>query len=603
MRGLARLIHRVVGVAMLAAVVWPNGQARGDEASFDPDGTDKEVSLRATIETRPVEASGQIRVVLRGTKGTVKVRLNPLQDGSAAGKQIPASQITVEEKVVERGPVTPLGVTIKGIDRPGTYQGTLNLSLAPAEGAAAHAPVAGQPGAAAQPPVAGQPGAAAQPPVAGQPAPITTRDVKLTLYVLVKPQIESPDASVAVSFSNCTCACGFAELVAPGSLSGDQARVTVINKSPTPLTVTGRIDLKGATRTRIVQSVNAKNEVTIAAGGREPILFPFPREKFGADHFTGSVILTARAPNQPTLASVGSDGAITSDNQAMLTIPATVDVRDGALVAFLVILAGVFVGRLGAILGSASRNARIALYAQYLDLSAQIEALVDPDAKTHCQQQLTKIWSHLLKEDATDPKFGQQFKDLANEIELFNTLAGLKIQLTTITDTTRRNDIQGELDKAKNALLDDPARLDDAKKALKDAQSKITTPLVTPSMAASFAKEVEEAARTIDERKAIEKKPPAWQRVIGTVVRFVSGTDTTDTIAFQALVLRPLVWLVSIIVLSFYGLWLFYGGTDHATFGAKGLSEYIALFLWGIAAHTVSLTLADIQFTRRSAPG
>ena len=56
-------------------------------------------------------------------------------------------------------------------------------------------------------------------------------------------------------------------------------------------------------------------------------------------------------------------------------------------------------------------------------------------------------------------------------------------------------------------------------------------------------------------------------------------------------------------MLSFYGLWLFYGGTDHATFGAKGLSEYIALFLWGIAAHTVSLTLADIQFTRRSAPG
>ena len=66
---------------------------------------------------------------------TPKVR-EMQSEGGAAGAQIPISQITVEEKTIDPGPVTSLAVTVKGIDQPGTYSGNINLSVVPAESAA-----------------------------------------------------------------------------------------------------------------------------------------------------------------------------------------------------------------------------------------------------------------------------------------------------------------------------------------------------------------------------------------------------------------------------------------------------------------------------------
>jgi hypothetical protein len=100
-------------------------------------------------------------------------------------------------------------------------------------------------------------------------------------------------------------------------------------------------------------------------------------------------------------------------------------------------------------------------------------------------------------------------------------------------------------------------------------------------------------------RVAARRQQGPFRNAMNTLLLLFSGIDSTDTIAFQVWFVRPLVYLVTIIVLSFYGLWILYGGTEHATFGAKGYPEYIALFLWGIAAQTVSMTLADVQFTRR----
>jgi hypothetical protein len=602
--------RRVIHALTLASLALLCGQARAEQASFDTGRTDKKLVIEATIEGRPIDASGQVRVVLRDAKGTVTAAVTNLEVSAEAPDKppagvIPASRITVEEKNIDAGLATPLTVSVKGIDRPGIYRGKITFHL-PVVPAAPAQPASGQP-------------APAQPAPGAAPAPVTTTEVALELRVTVKPQIESPDTTVAVGFSNCTWWCEFAEFLSPGSTSGAETSVVVTNKSPAPVAITGVIDVKGSTRTNAAKSVSAKNPgekpITVEAGGRQRIYFDFPSKEFVADHFTGTAVITAAVPGQPTSAGVGSDGALTYANRTVLSIPVTVDVRDSAMWAFLAILAGVLAGRLGKIFGSAARNARVELFMQKTSLESKIDDLQEsddpqePKVKLYCRKQLEDIWSHILKEDATDPKFKQQLADLDQEVQLFAKLIELRDQARKMPESdTRKAAIQSYLKTAMDSLMATPARLGDAKTALDAADKKAHEPaaqpkgLVPDQFLYSFDETVADVMRGIEDRqKAEDRRKSRKGRILGCMNRlllFISGIDTTETIEFQVFFVRPLVWAATVIALSFYGLWLLYGGTGHASFGAGGIPDYITLFLWGIAAQTVGMTLADIKFTR-----
>jgi hypothetical protein len=602
MRCSVHLIQRVAGAATLALLVLIYGQAAAAEpASFNPGRSDSSLRIEAILESRPVDATGQIRVALQGAKGTVSgtsTALSPKESGAA--NAISENQITVEQKNIDPGAAVPLTVTIKGINRPGTYEGTITLQLPPPEPAPAQAAPAG--------PAAPRP---------GEPPPIK---VALTLVVSVKPQIESPDTAVAASFSNCIRSCAFSEFVSPGAASGAATSIVIVNKSPTPLEVTGTLDLKGSTRTSVTKTVDAGKPITIKAGERQRITFDFAqKEDFAADHFTGNAVVTASVPQQTNSAALGNDGKPTIDNRTVLTIPATVDVRDAALIPLLVILLGVLAGRLSKILNDASRQARVALYPEFTFLRSQINKLTNADDNQHCGDQLDDIWSRVLQQDATDAKFKQELTNLGTKVQLLSKVESLERQVneSQFADEDKQAIIM-HLQVVRTSLLVQAPDFNAVQTAITAAQNEISAARHHAQEAAGRAmvggaliapvpdrvfdaldgsmREIENdiSARGTD----AAREQSGLRNGMNNVLWFFSGIDTTDTIKFQTWFVRPLVWFVTIVVLSFYGLWLFYGGTDHATFGAKGLSEYIALFLWGIAAQTVSLTLADIQFTR-----
>jgi hypothetical protein len=588
-------VHRIIHALTLAALALLCGQAAGGEpASFNESRTDTTLLIEATLEGRPVDATGQVRVALRGAKGTVSGTSTDLRRKDS-GQAIPVKQITVEDKNIEPGAAVPMNVTVRGIDRPGTYEGTITLALPPPD-----------------------PATPQTSPADGQPRAVTESKVTLTLVVSAKPQIESPDTSVAAAFSNCIRSCSFSEFVSPGSVSGAETSIVIVNKSPTALEIKGKIDLKGSTHTSVTKSVDAKkpNLITIQPGERQRIYFDFEgKEDFVADHFTGNAVFTASVAGQAAAASVGGDGAVTLTNRTVLSIPATVDVRDAALIPFLAILLGVLAGRFGKIFGSAARNARVELFTQYTFLGSQIETLQDAAARQNCQGQLNDIWSHVLREDATDAKFAQQFKDLGTKTDLLLKLEALEQQLNaSALPDEDKNPIRQHLQTVRTNLFAAAPDFNAAQAAIVAASNEIQAAVqhaaeltahqlvaAIPLLAVqSLTAVTDDLMRGIATRRvAARRQQGPFRNAMNTLLLLFSGIDSTDTIAFQVWFVRPLVYLVTIIVLSFYGLWILYGGTEHATFGAKGYPEYIALFLWGIAAQTVSMTLADVQFTRR----
>ena len=57
-----------------------------------------------------------------------------------------------------------------------------------------------------------------------------------------------------------------------------------------------------------------------------------------ADHYTGTVALTATVPDSAVGAVLKSDGTLTLENLAIATLPLTTDVRAAAVWPFLILL-------------------------------------------------------------------------------------------------------------------------------------------------------------------------------------------------------------------------------------------------------------------------
>ena len=75
----------------------------------------------------------------------------------------------------------------------------------------------------------------------------------------------------------------------------------------------------------------------------------------------------------------------------------------------------------------------------------------------------------------------------------------------------------------------------------------------------------------------------------------VAGTGTAG-VGLYYRYLRPLMYIVVVFMLVIFGLWENYSsGAEAATFGAQPISQYVALFLWGITADIVNKSLQQLS--------
>lgn len=566
-------------VFLLSAGVVPIARA---DVTFDLPIQDSTLTIVGTIENRPIDLTRTVRVRLRGATENqsllIKSSANPLdfvgaekgagdKPPAAIVASIPAANITIEEKPVQGGQAVDLVVTVKGVGTPGIFRGPVDFSLA------------------------------------SQPT-VTTR-WQLELRVGVKPVIEVTDKSVGFSVSNCTGRCWFTEWIAPGTTNSDSS-VTVVNRSPIAIGITVESDLKGATGPA-AKSL-ASSGKTIEPGHSAQLTLSLARKKLTPDHYTGTLVLIAKPDGLAASAATQPDGSVVLSNATIATVPATVDVRSAALLPFLIVLAGVVGGRLYKLLSTPSREARLALFPQYLLLRDRIGTLNDAAARHHCTDLLENIWGRALSGDATDAKLRQEFTNLGATVDLYAQIEKLAADAHALgLSDVEQNAIKGALATASQAVR--TSTLEAAAAAVKKARDLLDAAVashaaggsglvaIDPGAANAFSALANKLATSASTQFNIQKKQASrWRTVASSILWFVSGIDTTETIALQTWFLRPLVFLALVLVLAFYGLSLLYAGPEHSTFGAKGFTEYLGLFLWGFGAQVVTLSFQDIQF-------
>jgi hypothetical protein len=425
---------------------------------------------------------------------------------------------------------------------------------------------------------------------------------------------------VALSFSNCTDYCWFTEWINPGSTTSGRATfVEVLNRSVAPINLRARGSLKGTTTPSGIFPPADSNQVTILPNeiGRVPVAL---NSDLAADHYTGTLTLNGTVPDSPVGTEVKSDGTLTWENLAIVTLPLTTDVRAAALWPFLMLLSGVIVGRIGKLFADQNRLARVDLYGNYSHLNERLTEVHNAAAHARCERLLGELWDRALHGDAADAKLKQEFANLEAKIELFIKLDALEQEIDRKPwSDDDKTAIRQHINQARQSLLkDDLAAARDglelanqeiearsnahnARAAAPPAPGATSTRSIAGSEIAALrlaATKISIDAQT--QANILQRQNSTPRKAIVNVLWFVSGIDTTESIAFQYYWGRPLAYLLLVIGLAFYGLWALYAGPEHATFGAKGFTEYLGLFLWGVGAQATAMTLQDIQFTKKT---
>lgn len=571
-------------IALLLFLVVIPGVARA-ETSIDPAIKTDPLILSGTIESKSIEVSRTLRVRLIGNDDrqvTIRSTASDLVRDDQPGQrplQIPATSISVDDRSAKPGQAVDLLITVKGIASPGVYRGTLAIAL--------------------------------------DNSPAAASTVKLELHAGVKPVFDVLDKSVTVSVSNCSGLCGLTELAVPGSTKAGTSYITVLNRSPAVLAMVASVEAKGTNLPLldadwIVASplgVDGKPVATTIEPlkvGRVPLTIK--RESLAPDRYAGNVVLVAAADKLASNVAVAGDGSLGVENQTSATAQLTVDVRVAALWPFVVILLGVVAGRLMTALSQKNREARVALFAQHSFLDDRIKNLNNTAWRNHCKRALDDLWARALAGDPDDAKLRQDFSNLTAAIDLFWKLEKLDQDVDKlVNDPAGKIDIRKDLADAGSALM--KGDFTTAEKSLSSATNKINDVSTTLSTVATgaamptgyltaLADDAKADASRQETITARQRSTP--RRAFATLLQFFSGIDTTETIALQYWFVQPLMHLMLLLILAFYGLWLLYSGPEHATFGSKGFAEWLGLFLWGFGAQVVTLSFRDISFTSKS---
>jgi hypothetical protein len=566
--------------AILAAGLLFGADAKAGQFAFESPKPDEWVVLTGTIETRPIDLSTTVHVRLTGPAGKTATiaawgeKLNGVPadvNNAKANSPLPIPPITLssEEKTIPVDATADIVIALKGLTRPGVYSGPVELALVS--------------------------------------EPATAVRFRVKVVIGVKPTIEIPDKNLAMSVSDCASTCWFTEWISPGTTTRTSTLLTVINHSPVDLALSATAKLQGSSLYKQI-TLTPQQPVTIAPGQAGYVPIEIDRNQLLPDHYVAAAIVTATASQLPTGAAVDASGGLTVDNTSVTSVPLTVDVRAGAVIPFIVVLMGVLAGRLSKFLGDPNRAARVALYAQYIHLKDRIQQLSAPLAQRHCQTRLDVIWGQVMSGNPTEDRLRQDLLNLANEIDLFGRLQDLRdeIQATIQISAGDRTLISTELDKAAQALIADDLKnaatsLTAAQTAIESAIGQVQTP--APADLAHFATvrnalgKVDVAVKTQHKLKVLANSK--LRMGVLHILKIISGVDTTEAVAFQFRVLRPLFFVTLVFVVALYGLWLQYSGVEHSTFGSKGFTEYVGLFLWGFGAQVVAMNFQDIQFAKK----
>ncbi len=612
-----RLLGALVVSAFLVIGPHPRTATAQEDGATPPDveivfsnlGEAKALELTTEIGGQDATARETFKFTLRGEKGkTFAVHFEPeglsstlLKDDFPAVVPISAKSIALDPTNIEMisDELKSLTVDVSSIQFPGEYKGRLLYSVYDENGF------------------------------------VGRGKIDIVLRVDLKPIFQMLPEKLAVNLIDCeVLSCWLADLFFSGGAKKD-AVVRVQNESRGYIKVSARAFLVGAGgHGELSGRSNGSMEIKTGVSFENPMVIVFDTSKSGAGAFEGKATVRAEAlpPFERQVTASEEGGFYTSD--VSREIDANINVRVGPFWPLVVILLGIITGRVALAMSGPKTRTQMVLYPRLLELEELASAIRDRASRELVRLDLQDL-RHAV-ERAAKPQ-----DDLSNDIDDLELRVRTLVRLDKIEalvlgsdlgdrhkDTHRGNIVlarekvlEGALAEAKKTIREIVSALNLRNAAAERLLSSMRTRGQTAKQLAPVKKEADDLntltseanivqsdleimRRRSEQRQAEIKKlhsPRGKTRsFVAGVLSVLSGSQQARSMSFMYWFVQPLSLILLMGALTVQGLVLFYTGDEHSTFGANGLSDYMAVFLWGIGTDVANRTLQGITLPRAS---
>jgi hypothetical protein len=319
---------------------------------------------------------------------------------------------------------------------------------------------------------------------------------------------------------------------------------------------------------------------TLAAGHISALPLTIYRSKIPPDHYTGSIYLRL-------------DG-----RDERLKIPVDLNVRVGPFWPLLALLLGIALGRLFKYMQERGQPQAEAL-AAVNDTAVQVNR-AQPDDQKILRPMLDDVRQLVYRE-----KLETVTAQLAAIENRLLALQQLRQMETALQGKQQHPEAKAALQKIVQARQLIGQKEDDQAKALieevRTTLDRLQTTLMSggrqpdPDIAAARS-QADEAARAMDQAAKAPPVPPVeaeWRQKLKDALVFLSGLSNEIRAEATLWLIQPLLYLALLIGLLAVGLSSLY--IDKGlTFGANPFADYLGLVLWGLSADVASRSLSNL---------
>ncbi len=339
------------------------------------------------------------------------------------------------------------------------------------------------------------------------------------------------------------------------------------NASLQPFQMTAAVNATGdATRASLVNVLTVKSPVSVPP----QLVYNLPIEvgcrKPLPDHYVGDVQLKTAAGSPP------------------LKVPVDINVRTGPGLAFFVLIVGIALGRLVKYMkdkGTPQSDLLVRFYR--LEKLARSSGGAYAILRSSLDEAKESIYNEPLD------KATKNMTDAENRWTLLKTLLDLQSTLEPRKGEAEVKGILEEIGRAKDLIRDKfdaeaTTSVQTIRKevaALKEAQPRM------------YAMALQQADRAQGHADRTVQSTPGRRK---WYVRFLTGLSGIDGGAQAELtlwVVRPLIYVLTILLLAFFGMQQFY--MKNPIFGVDPTSDYFGLLAWGMSSDIATRTLASLK--------
>jgi hypothetical protein len=440
---------------------------------------------------------------------------------------------------------------------------------------------------------------------------------RLALAAETSPDFDVATTTISLAVAQCGDDCPISALFAP-VVGLIRSSVAITNTSSVPLALSVSVDANGTYPSswgaavaacvqppRASQDGSCPADVTVPVGGRAVLRVKvdasrgLPPGKYDANLVLSAIDASAAKPADPATSA--------PPPPRTKTITLTTRVRANVIWPLIIILAGVIGGRLFKQITSQDAVQLMALYGRYLRLTESPPLDASDPLAPWWNNQLETIKTQLDQSAPDMAAIQASIKQLEDTSALISSIASVRAFVNNLPSADpRRGKVWTDLQAVLAAIV--RGNLDQAKTSYESA--------ITDAFAVTAASPpVLAALSTIDPGvrarfAALDAASSSTRNLAGkartnviSALNWISG-DTSVPVEAAYSYVRPIMTLALVAVLTVYGVWQYYSGSDDvaSTFGAAGISSYAILFLWGFSSQVIAYTLQTLKFEQPTIP-